>query len=502
MKTDLKDEFQRLWDSTDPERRGLLFEDLFCRLLFKSGFVVHKDSASAKPRQTDLLAEQGDDTFLFEIKWLRRRIDIAAIAEMNDRLSRTPRGTIGCICSASGFTEGLISDVEQHRSQFEILLFNPYEIHALFVQGISILGLIDEKRRGLRSDGTMWFLEQSPRHSMSQYVELPPSYESLQIAASSIHIPIQSSHFSDIVFARTPLIFDEFLWAVSLNIRFSNLSAKELRDVFTVAENCLGLTGKGTFGIRQRDSGWYGLGSDNFLKEINRYSQRYEGYKGHIHHSEELAFFDELNDGLFLLSARQSMTREGMIHSVDVTVRLRGIPVNTQPYFRFVRSFTQYNTYFTPEPPLRRVHKHLHPSVKIEQPDVVTRIESRELDRKKASISGVVLKNPFFNNPAKIAALSEDEELQIFSGPEYLICALDDWLDVGDEIDHYVLTALETITVGGIVMLHPRCTWGDLTKRARRSDGKGFRQIQAEWIRQEKMLERLKKASKRKKARI
>jgi Restriction endonuclease len=442
LKADLKDEFQQLWDSTDPEGRGLLFEDLFCRLLFKSGFVVHKDSASANPRQTDLLAEQGDDTFLFEIKWLRRRIDIAAVAQMNDRLRRTPKGTIGCICSASGFTEGLISDVEQHRSQFEILLFNPYEIHALFVQGISILRLIEEKRRGLRCDGTMWFLEQSPRSSMSQYVELPPSYESLQMSASSVHIPIQSSHFSDILFARTPLIFDEFLWAVSLSIRLDNLSVKELREVFTVAENCLGLRGKGTFGIRQRDSGWYGLGSDNFLKEITRYSQRYKGYKGHIHHSEELAFFDELNDGLFLLSARQSMTRKALIHSVEVIVRLRGIPVNTQPYLKFARSFTQYNVYFNPEPPLRRVHKTLPLSVKIEQPDVVTRIESRELNREKASISGVVLKNPFFNNPAKIAELSEDKELRAFSEPKYLFCTLDDWLDLGDEIDHYVLTAL------------------------------------------------------------
>jgi hypothetical protein len=266
-----------------------------------------------------------------------------------------------------------------------------------------------------------------------------------QISASSIHIPIQSSHFSDILFARTPLIFDEFLWAVSLSIRLDNLTVKGLREVFTVTENCLGLRGKGTFGIRQRDSGWYGLGSDDFLKEIARYAQRYKGYKGHIHHWEELAFFDELNDGLFLLSARQSMTREALIHSVEVIVRLRGIPVNTQPYVKFARSFTQHNIYFAPEPPLRRVHKTLPPSVKIEQPDVVTRIESKELNREKASISGIVLKNPFFNNPAKIAEVSEEEKLLAFSGPEYLICTLDDGLDVGDEIDHYVLTALETV---------------------------------------------------------
>ena len=216
------------------------------------------------------------------------------------------------------------------------------------------------------------------------------------------------------------------------------------------------------------------------MREVNRYSQRYEAYKGHIH---------------------QSMTRERTIHSVEVTVRLRGIPVNTRPYFRFVRSFTQSNICFTPEPPLRKVHKPLHPPVKIEQSDLATRIESKELDRKEASISGVVLKNPFFNNPAKIAELSQDEELLAFSGPEYLISSLDDWLDVGDEIDHYVLTALGTVTVGGIVLLNPRCTWGNLTKRAHPSDGSGFREIAAEWARDEQMRERFKRASKRKKVR-
>lgn len=501
MTTDLKEEFERLCDSRDAQSRGREFERLFCRLLFKSGFTVHRDSRSANPRQTDVLAEYGGDTFLFEIKWLGRRIDISAIAQIRDRLGRTPKGTIGCICSASGFTERLIKDAEQQRSQFEILLFNPYEIYGLFVQGISTLDLIDKKRRGLRRHGTIWFLEQDPQNFKSQYVELPPSYESLQISASSIHIPIHGSDFSDIVFARTPLIFDEFLWAVSLTLRLNNLSAKQLREVFTAAENYLGLRGQGTFGIRQRDSGWYGLGSDNFLKEVNRYSQRYEGYKGHIHHSEELAFFDELNDGLFLLSARQSMTREGMIHSIEVNVRLRGIPVNAQPYFKFVRSFTRYDVYFTPEPPLKSVHITLPSCVKVEQPDVVTKIESRELDRENASISGVVLKNPFFNDPAKIAEFSQDRELLAFAGPKYLICSLDDWLDLGDEIDHYVLTALETVTVGGIVLLHPRCTWGNFTKRAHPSDGSGFREIAAEWTRDEQMQERFKKASKRKKVR-
>ena len=502
MSTDFKEEFQRLWDSKNPEKRGIAFEELFCRLLFKSGFVVHKDPASANPRQTDVLAEFGDDVFLFEMKWLGRKVGIEAIAQIKDRLGRASKGTIGCICSASGFTESLIRDVEQHRAEFEILLFNPYEIYGMFVHEISIVDLIDDKRRGLRRDGAMWFYEQSPRHSKSRYVELPPSHESLHLPASSIHFRLESQHLSDILFARTHLIFDEYLWAVSLRVRLNCSSVEDLREVFIAAENKLGLRGTGAFGIRQRSAGWYGLGSDCFLKEIALLDQRYEHYKGHTHHSEELAFFDELNGGgLFLLSARQSLTRKHWIHSGEIIVRLPGVPANPEPYNKFVRSITSDNLVFSPEQPLRRKHTELRSSVRIELQDVITSIGSKELKREEGCVSGVVLKNPFFRNPARIAELSNDKELLAYSEPEYLICTLDDWLDEGDEVDYYVLTALETVALGEAVLLHPSCTWGNLTKRAHPPDESGFRKIEAEWKHEDGVVERIKRASQRKRDR-
>jgi len=496
--TDFKDDFQRLWDLKNPAERGLAFEELFCRLLFKSGFTVHKNPGTARPRQTDVLAEFGDDAFLFEIKWLGRKVDIEAIGQIRDRLDRAPKGTVGCICSASGFTESLIRDVEQRRSQLEILLFNPSDIYAVFNRGISIVDLIDNKRRGLRRDGAMWFYEKSPSRPKSRYVELPPSHESLHLPASSIHFRLESEHLSDILFARTHLIFDEYFWAVSLRIRLGASSVEELREVFIAAENHLGLRGTGTFGIRQQAAGWYGLGSDCFLKEIARLSERYERYEGHTHHSEELAFFDELNSGgLFLLSARQSLTRKQWIHSGEVIVRLSGVPVNGEPYKKFIRSITSDNLVFSPEQPLTRHHTTLNSSTRVELKDVITSIGSKALDREAGCVSGVVVGNPFFHNSAKIAALSKDKELLAYSEPEYLICTLDDWLDEGDEVDHYVLTALEMVVLGGAVLLHPRCTWENLTKRSHPPDGNGFRKIEEEWKHQDQMMERIKKASKR-----
>lgn len=117
-------------------------------------------------------------------------------------------------------------------------------------------------------------------------------------------------------------------------------------------------------------------------------------------------------------------------------------------------------------------------------------------------VSGVVLKNPFYRNSTKLTDLLKDEALQAFSEPEYLVCRLDDWLDAGDEVDYFVLTGLETVSLGETVLLHPRSTWGNLTKRARplgRRDG--FSKLESEWKERDLIEEKIKRASNRAKRR-
>lgn len=501
VRTDLSEHFKELWHSKDPSRRGRLFEDLFCRLLFKNGFTVRHDPPAAKPRQTDVIGEYGGDTFLFETKWERKKLDIEVGAQIRDRLRRTSKNTIGCICSVSGFTETLIKDVEDCRSEFEILLFNPRELYGLFTERVDIVDLIDKKRRALKHDAAAWFFEQDGDDSNGRYVELPPSHESFEVSAPSVAMRLESVHISDLIFVRTPLIFDEYLWAFSLRLQLRCSDVDDLRKLFFAAENHLGLQGTGAFGIRQLASGWYGLGSDKFLHEIARHKQRYKGYTHSIHHSEELAFFDELRDGgIFIVKGRQSLTREGWIHSSEAIIRLPGVPTNMEPYNKFIRSVSTRNALFTPERPLKRKHTRLFPTIRIERQNVITMIGSDEY--KPDCISGVVLKNPFYRNSTRLMDILKDEALHAFSEPEYLVCRLDDWLDAGDEVDYFVLTGLESVSLGETVLLHPRCTWGNLTKRARCLDHRdGFGQLESEWRERDIMEEKIKRASKRAKRR-
>ena len=76
--------------------------------------------------------------------------------------------------------------------------------------------------------------------SKSRYVEMPPSHESFGLADSSIPMRLESEYISDILFVRTPPIFNEYLWAFSLRIRLRSSSVEDLRELFFTAENHLG----------------------------------------------------------------------------------------------------------------------------------------------------------------------------------------------------------------------------------------------------------------------
>lgn len=56
------------------------------------------------------------------------------------------------------------------------------------------------------------------------------------------------------------------------------------------------------------------------------------------------------------------------------------------------------------------------------------------------------------------------------------------------KLNYYVLTGLESVSLGEAVLLHPGCTWGNLTKRAHPVERDGLGKIESEWKRRERML--------------
>jgi Restriction endonuclease len=116
-------DLERLGAEEDPRRRGRELEKVLQTLFEHSNFDVLRNAGAAKPRQTDVMATDGDDYYLIEAKWTSRPANISAVAGLRDRLGRTQASTIGVLVSVSGFTPQAIAEAEQHRRQ-PILLFD------------------------------------------------------------------------------------------------------------------------------------------------------------------------------------------------------------------------------------------------------------------------------------------------------------------------------------------------------------------------------------------
>src|SRR5207244_2066171 len=114
-------------------------------ILQRDGFVSKRNAKAAMPRQTDLFASYKDTDFLIEVKWKSKKIDIADVASLKDRLRRVPTDIIAVIFGMSMFTDQAISEIQSDRSR-EILLVNSEEVAGLVSQELNVFQLVQRKR--------------------------------------------------------------------------------------------------------------------------------------------------------------------------------------------------------------------------------------------------------------------------------------------------------------------------------------------------------------------
>src|SRR5690349_21101397 len=99
----LLENFEGLLDSHSPQERGYSFESLLSQLLHSNGFRVHRNAKTAKPRQTDLIAEYSGKYFLIETKWKKKPLGSNDVDDLRNRIDRVPPDVIGCLFSMSDF---------------------------------------------------------------------------------------------------------------------------------------------------------------------------------------------------------------------------------------------------------------------------------------------------------------------------------------------------------------------------------------------------------------
>jgi hypothetical protein len=459
----------RLKQERNAQKRGYKFEDLITRLLRVAKFEVRQNPKAARPRQTDLHASFEGTNLLIETKWTQHKLDVSVIDALRARLDRTPN-VIGCIFSMSGFTTTAIQELENKRNP-EIILFNEKEIETLCESPEEAQRLIKNKRDALRIDAKAWFLGQEINsgdvHSSARLPRTTNRFVLNHVLTPSL--AAESTDFVPLMFTQhvPELSFREFGGhGVGLHLDVAVSSTAGLENFLKVLQTNVGLSSDGSFLILQSGHNWHGFGPRNLLSEIARWRARYKLAKmPHIHHSEDIRYFDYCDRGFLLLTARQSVQRGNYLYSCHLDIVLPGIPLDTRPYQAIAEAARDSGAVFSPLDERLSESHHFNPPVPIKPEGKV--ISSKHDDGQ--SVCALVVKNLFRNPKIKIPNESRMRWFQSrLSKSHMAVVNLTDWESLDAPELRYVLHNLHLMQIGDTLVLYPSGTW--LSPRPKRHE--------------------------------
>lgn len=334
----LVDELEELW-KLPPNDRGRKFEKLLATLFKQSGFIVHSNPSGARPRQCDLIVEDGEFSILVEAKAQQRRAGSAEIDALRSRLARLPTRIFGAVFCLSDYSAPAIRTVEADKSR-EILLFSVKEIAALCNGQTNLFRLINQKRRALSVSGSVWFLgsdsDREPHH-------LPQKLYHFLMGNVSVDVAHCRTNNADVTFA---LSIPDTAWggfggsgvAMRLPLKLNNLS--DLRSFFSLLFEYFQPFDRAWFSIHQLTDSWFGFGHEALLSQAAAWKERYERADLQSpHHSEDLSLFADFLDGWIMVSSRQrvSWDRGSHLHHSEVVIQLPGVPIELRAFQRLCR---------------------------------------------------------------------------------------------------------------------------------------------------------------------
>ena len=465
LNSNLATEFNKLFDENNPHKRGTDFQRLLLRLLAQHGFDVWPNARSATPRQTDMVARKQERHFLIETKWMSKKIHSPEIDDLRSRLIRTPHDFVGCIFSMSDYAETASAQVIENR-QREILLFDAYEISLLFNGKQKLDELVDRKRDALRLNAKVWFLGPKSSAESTDEMPLPKKTETLVTASGEkSSIFCRTENYDTIYCREIPDIGSTILGGkgVALLLHLHPQTSADLRRLFGLVHRLFPLSSKGSFSIRQMFHCWHGIGLNEFLAETDCWRERYERAKiDNPHHSEELAYFDSFDCGFLTLTGRQRVGDVSFLHSVELELRLSGTPVDTDKFKELCEATANSLAVFSHLESTGYDEIHIHPPMPLEP---VAEIHSK--DSRSESVSGLVVKNPFYKNRKKLpASTNQHSVLSMLDATEFLVCFMSDWHNVGDVMDRYELRCIEGTSTANVHAFRPICTWNECVREA------------------------------------
>lgn len=346
-------DWERLKALTDPSQRASEFETFLGSLFRSAHFEVTRNPGAGGVRQVDLLATMGDQTYLVEAKWWKRKPGLSEVQSLEDRLRNTPSNILGLFVSYSGFTKGAIGRVEA-TPQRPILLVTGEELeHAVSWEG-DFPRMLRRKRDAMVTHATTIFMSSRGGAAPAERASnLPSNPETLVLNDGTRSRWLRcGGDFGQFVFVRDLFDIDWVSGAgfgVTLDIPVAATDERGLLALLGDLAALGWITSRARWSIQQAADTWHGAGADTFAAVLADWKTRYQGLQD-LHHTEEFCYVDGYDDlGFYTLTGQLAAQQARVAWRGSLSFQLNGVPVDPAPLRHLCDRFgVTSNLYFRP----------------------------------------------------------------------------------------------------------------------------------------------------------
>lgn len=463
-----RDELARLRDLTDKQQRGYEFQRFVGDLFRIEHFRVEPNAGTARPRQVDLLAKRGPNTFLVEAKWRKRKADIDAVDSLFTRLQSAPASVVGVLISDAGFTKSAVDRVLE-KSSTPVVFLSGRELDAVVSNATNLSRLLLRKVDHLLHHRKVLLDVVEPssgsRKKGRRTNDLPLPTSRRSIGVGSVQSPWLTfeAGFGRLVFVSTLPDNDWHSgggYSVRLDIPLDLHSAADVERSLGALHRRGWLTEQGHWSIQQAKTNWHGLGADSFVQAISTWRKRYSTLsKDDLHHTEEFCYFDECDDGYFTLTGQLSADARRVAWQMNLSFELAGIPLDAGAFLDLSDELNGVEPVrFRPLDRRALERCRLHDQAPLDVQGFVT----ERLEDETEWVVGLVVRHDL-NQP-------QDQWPEMMRGSTTAICDLSSWHPVGKRRRTYRLRYIETAWTSDAQIIRLVADWDDQKSASSRGD--------------------------------
>jgi hypothetical protein len=461
----------QLIQATNAHGRGYDFEQLVGDLFRAMHFTVVANPGSATPRQVDLLATRGGETYLIETKWLHDPATIDDIDNLYTRLHAVPGSVVGILISYSGFTDHVLTRVKE-RSNMPVLLVSGSELQAALRWNGDLHILLRRKKKTLLSDREALLDEHAgsrPRNRTRTRTSLPQTRTEFVFPDSTRRTWLAcGGGFGQFVFAQDLPDID---WSagpgvgVAADLALPVRSEGQLLELIHQLADMGWATPDARWSIQQARTNWHGMGAGAFVEVLPAWKKRYNRRKS-LHHSEELCYVDSCDGGFYTLTANVAAHDQRELHFARLSFQLIGTPLDTSPLRELCETFdVREQVYFRPRSSGSVTRVRVTHDLHLPVSPLALLVEGGDVDRDDGDddangrefVSGLVIPNPF---RSKHTPWSGTHDLpNMVTDSEYLVCAMAEWHPLVYDPVTYVLTGIEHAWSSDGLVVRPVANW-------------------------------------------